>query len=155
MNFTPEMIAAAKTADSPAALIAIAKDHGITLSDSEAVRYFRQLAPATGELTDDELDAVSGGGCGGSSKPAAAPTLYGLNKVGGTKVKYKEMCPECRQVRIVKGVWDYGTKNYNYWFEWTDIGAEKWRLQCSQYHMMENAAFTGDPTQKGVEIQGW
>ena len=69
MNFTPELIAAAKTADSPESLIAIAKDHGITLSDSEAALYFRQLLPPTGELSDDDLDDVSGGGCGGSSTP--------------------------------------------------------------------------------------
>ena len=94
MNFTPEMIAAAKTADSPAALMAIARDHGITLSDSEAVLCFRQLAPATGELTDDELDAVSGGcGGGGSSEPDPAyETPRGFFRDGCTVDNYNRLC---------------------------------------------------------------
>ena len=155
MNFTPELIAAAKAADSPAALIAIAKDHGITLTDSEALLYFKQLTPATGELSDDELDTVSGGCGGGSSKPKESPTLYGLNKVGATKVRRAERCPECIQTYIKNGIWCYGSSNYNYWFRWTDLAAERWALQCSKYHDIPDEGFSGDPTKKGVEVQGW
>lgn len=60
---TEEMIAKAKTAKSAEELIAIAKEAGIELNEEEAKVYFEQLNPKSGELSDDELDNVSGGGC--------------------------------------------------------------------------------------------
>ena len=50
-------------------LIALAKENGIELTEESAQAYFNQLNPKTGELADDELsdselDNVSGG-CGG------------------------------------------------------------------------------------------
>ena len=38
----------------------------MTLEDASV--YFAQLHPASGELSDDELNAVSGGGCNNSSE---------------------------------------------------------------------------------------
>ena len=44
-------------------LLALAKENGIDLTEEEANTYFAQLNPKIGELSDDELDAVAGGGC--------------------------------------------------------------------------------------------
>lgn len=61
--FTPEMIQKSKAAASAEELAVIAKENGIEMSAEEAAAYFAKLHPATGELSDDELDNVAGGGC--------------------------------------------------------------------------------------------
>ena len=58
-----EMIAKAKEAKSVGELIALAKENGIELNEEDAKAYFEQLNVKKGELSDDELDVVSGGGC--------------------------------------------------------------------------------------------
>ena len=58
-----ELIAKAKHAKSPEELLALAKENGIELTEESAQAYFNQLNPKTGELADDELDNVAGGGC--------------------------------------------------------------------------------------------
>ena len=66
-NFTPELIEKARQANSPEELLALAKESGIELSEDKAKEYFEQLN-RSGELSDEELDNVSGGGCGGGPK---------------------------------------------------------------------------------------
>ena len=61
-NFTPELIEKAKTAKSTEELIALAKENGIELTEDKAEEYFERLN-RSGELSDEELDNVSGGGC--------------------------------------------------------------------------------------------
>ena len=63
MNFTPEQITKAKAAKSAEELFALAKENGMEMTDDEAKKYFADLHKE-GELSDDELDNVSGG-CGG------------------------------------------------------------------------------------------
>ena len=58
-----ELIAKAKQAKSPEELLALAKENGIELTEESAQAYFNQLNPKMGELADDELDNVAGGGC--------------------------------------------------------------------------------------------
>ena len=58
-----EMIIKAKEAKSVEELIALAKENGIELTEEDAKMYFEQLNAKKGELSDDELDAVAGGGC--------------------------------------------------------------------------------------------
>ncbi len=58
-----ELIAKAKKAQTPEELAAIAKENGVKMTDEEAKTYFDQLHPKTGELADEELDNVAGGGC--------------------------------------------------------------------------------------------
>ena len=58
-----EIIAKAKKAKSVEELIALAKENGIELTEEEANTYLAQLNPKKGEISDDELDVVSGGGC--------------------------------------------------------------------------------------------
>ena len=58
-----EMITKAKEAKSVEELIALAKENGIELNEEDAKMYFEQLNAKKGELSDDELSDVSGGGC--------------------------------------------------------------------------------------------
>ncbi|MBQ3507357.1 MAG: Nif11-like leader peptide family RiPP precursor [Clostridia bacterium] len=65
-NLTPEMIAKAKNTKTSEELIALAKENGIEMTEEEAKTFFAQLNPPSGELSDDELADVAGGGCYGS-----------------------------------------------------------------------------------------
>ena len=60
-NLTPELIAKAKTAKSAEELLALAKANNVELTEEEAKTYFEQLN-ANGAVSDDELEAVAGGG---------------------------------------------------------------------------------------------
>ena len=57
-----ELIAKAKEAESVQELLAMAKENGMDITEEDAGVYYAQLHK-TGELADDELDNVSGGGC--------------------------------------------------------------------------------------------
>ncbi len=61
-KITPELISKAKQAKTPEELIDIAKINNVELTAEEAKAYFNQLNK-TGELNDDELNDVAGGGC--------------------------------------------------------------------------------------------
>ena len=65
-NFNAEMIEKAKTVKSAEELLELAKASNVEMTADEAATYFEQLNSKSGELDDDELDAVAGGGCGGS-----------------------------------------------------------------------------------------
>lgn len=62
-NLTPALLEKAKTAGSADELMTLAKDNGIEMTAEEAGVFFAQLNPASGVLSDDELDDVAGGGC--------------------------------------------------------------------------------------------
>ena len=61
-----EMIMKARHAKSAQDLIALAQEIGVEMTEESANAYFEQLHQ-NGELSDDELDSVSGGGCETSS----------------------------------------------------------------------------------------
>ncbi len=61
-DFTPEQIEKAKAAKSAEELLSIAKETGIDLTEEQAGAYFEKLN-GSGELSDNELDNVAGGGC--------------------------------------------------------------------------------------------
>ena len=60
-NFTPELIEKAKAAKSAEELLKLAGANGVELTEEDAKTYFDQLN-ANAALSDDELDAVAGGG---------------------------------------------------------------------------------------------
>ena len=62
-NLTPEMIEKAKAAKNAEELLELAKANGVEMTADEAATYFAQLNPKSGELDDDDLDAVAGGAC--------------------------------------------------------------------------------------------
>ena len=81
-NLTPELIEKAKTAKTAEELFALAGANNVELTEEEAKTYFAQLN-ANDSISDNELDAVAGGGgsypgddescprCGAPTVPAA------------------------------------------------------------------------------------
>ena len=63
MELSAELMAKAKAAATPEELLALAKENDIELTEEGARLCFDHLHPKTGELSDDELDNVAGGGC--------------------------------------------------------------------------------------------
>jgi len=62
-HFNEEAIAKAKQAKSVEELLTLAKESGVEMTAEQAQEYYTQLHPKSGELADDELDNVAGGGC--------------------------------------------------------------------------------------------
>ena len=58
-----ELIAKAKEAKTVEELMAFSKENGAGITEEDAKMYFEVLHPKTGELSDEELDNVAGGGC--------------------------------------------------------------------------------------------
>ncbi len=63
MEMTTELMAKAKEAKTPEELMALAKENGGEMTEESAKAYFELLHPQNGELADEELDNVAGGGC--------------------------------------------------------------------------------------------
>ena len=84
-NLTPEMIEKARTAKSAEELLELAKANNVEMTADEAKTYFAQLGSKSGELDDDELDAVAGGGCGYASD----------ERENEDKVIHTIVCPKC------------------------------------------------------------
>ena len=64
MKVNKELLEKAKTAKTAEELLDMAKKENIDMTEEEAVKVFADLHKSC-ELSDDELDNVSGGGCGG------------------------------------------------------------------------------------------
>ena len=69
-------------------LKAVGKEIGYELTDEEAKKYFEKLSKS-GELSDDELDLVSGGGCSKWRKGKC----YSGNSPYYLIVTYHNRCP--------------------------------------------------------------
>lgn len=112
MKFSNEIIAKAKEAKTSEELIDLAKENNIDLTEEEAKRYYAQLHPTMGELSDDELDNVAGGGC--YSEDGRLETTCGhkcKHYVEGRKSGVKGTCFRCKYWGVdpnaVKaGLWD-------------------------------------------------
>ena len=63
MEINKELLAKAKEMKTPEELMALAKENGMELTEESAKAYFEQLNSKTGELADEELNNVAGGGC--------------------------------------------------------------------------------------------
>ena len=61
-KFDEELIVKAKQANSVEELMALAKENGYPMDEKKAEVYFEKLHKM-GELSDDELGNVAGGGC--------------------------------------------------------------------------------------------
>ena len=118
-NYTPKMLDSAKSAGTAEELLALAKENGYEITAEEANIYYQQLNAKTCELSDEELDNVSGGGCNGSDTEEPAPVEQQL--YAGQKVYLKEpghtfgscYCQNrvcgCNVFYIVKPINDTGT----------------------------------------------
>ncbi len=81
------MVEIAKSAKSVEELLALAKENNFEMNEEEAKTYFAQLNPKSGELDDDDLDNVAGGGCGDKYE---YKSLY-----SGDRVRILIKCPYC------------------------------------------------------------
>ena len=63
MELNKELLSKAKEAKTPEELLTLAKENGMEMTAEEAQKIFAQLHSQSGELADEELDNVSGGGC--------------------------------------------------------------------------------------------
>lgn len=88
MNFPETIIEKAKDAKTPEELFTLAKENNIELSAKEAGAYFARLHKI-GEVSDDELDSVSGGGCGSEGALSTSKTVT----VSGRRLGWN--CPVC------------------------------------------------------------
>ena len=91
MELNKELLVKAKEAKTPEELLTLAKENGADLTEESARTYFDLLHPQTGELSDDELDNVSGGGCG--------PTYYEACMANGYCSDY--ICSRCGSRGII------------------------------------------------------
>ena len=88
MKFTEEQLAKIKAAKTAEELIAIAKAEGIEASEDEIKAQFDAMHKE-GELADDELENVSGAGCGPTIKTVKCPNCGKEHKVpSGTKAGF-------------------------------------------------------------------
>lgn len=91
-----DLIAKAKQVNSVEELMALGKENGYPVDEKEAEFYFKKLHK-TGELSDDELDNVAGGGC----RPNRCKFCGGdLNAVENHTYPPNLTCPYC-------GTWGY------------------------------------------------
>ena len=63
MEMNKELLAKAKETKTPGELMAFAKENNMEMTEESAKAYFDLVHPKTGELSEDELKNVSGGGC--------------------------------------------------------------------------------------------
>ena len=94
-----ELIIKAKAAKSVEELLELAKASNVELSEEQAKEYFAKLNPTKGELSDDELDDVSGGGCG-ESKTKYCPNCNSELRMisegtGNFSIKFYYLCDSC------------------------------------------------------------
>ena len=79
-NLTPELIAKAKATKSAQELFELAKANNVDLTETEAKTYWAQLS-ANGTVSDEELDAVVGGGSCPDNGEEEENTLSGGDRV--------------------------------------------------------------------------
>ena len=103
MEISMELLQKAKTAGNAKELLAMARESGIALTPEDAEQYYSRLHQ-NGELSDEELDNVAGGGCISFTPPRVCPNpnchsndferLSGINcfkcKRCGTVFRYNE-----------------------------------------------------------------
>ena len=94
-KITPELLEKAGQAKSADELIALAEENGSELTGEQAAAYFERLH-GSGELSDEELDNVSGG-CGDYSYKRTSMTCMKCQKniVSVTNKKTGEKWCEC------------------------------------------------------------
>lgn len=123
-----ELLQKAKETKSAEELMAIAKQNGMELSEEEAQAYFAQLHKS-GELSDEELGAVAGGGCHSKDGRLVVTIAYSCSEyickdcgkhfepggthqhsryeenVGKVYTVYSNICNTCKYMSHEKGLW--------------------------------------------------
>ena len=95
---TPELLSKANACKTSEELLVLAGTAGMELTQEQAAEYFAKLHQ-TGELSDQELDNVTGGGCGkGGPKSGDACSRCGSTNTTYQSVTYKKgylICNSC------------------------------------------------------------
>ncbi len=125
MDQNKELFEKAKAAKSVEELMALAKENGIEMTDEEGAAYFAQLNKS-GELSDEELDNVAGGGCHKKDGRLIVTVWYSCDdftcKKCGRKntgdhfhiqtqngvdqrVSYMQQCMNCKYMSYEDGLW--------------------------------------------------
>lgn len=86
-----ELLAKVRAATSAKEIAALAAESGMVLTEDEAQDYYDRVH-TTGELSDDELNHVAGGGCGSGSQDG----FYGGDRV----ILLNEKCPSCGATEV-------------------------------------------------------
>ena len=110
----PEWIEKAKGVKSAEELLALAKENNVELSAEEAAAYFAQLNPKCGAVLDDELENVSGGGCGGSAAVLYEDSMCGrraYHPTSGNTYTILGPCPGDPAKALVRNVYS-GDEGY-------------------------------------------
>ena len=115
-TFTPEMIEKARAAKTAEELQILAKESNFELTEESAAAYFAQLHPASGEMADDELENVSGGGCYKGDR-LVVTLISGCKKwtcpdCGTDLMKYSNVTHEWRHWCSVTGETEYPYGGY-------------------------------------------
>ena len=117
-NLKPEMIEKAKEAKSADELLELAKENNVEITADEAKTYFAQLGSKSGELDDDDLDAVAGGACARTEQANNAQDAVNnmpcprCGAVGDWAVLHKlKDCTDfyCANCKVI--VWTYAEEN--------------------------------------------
>ena len=112
-----ELFEKAKGAKSAEELLSLAKANGVELTEEEAAEYFAQLNKS-GEISDEELDNVAGGGCqtkvGGEKYTVYSCGQFICKSCGrpgehkhhvGNIVTIYPSCELCKYCSYEKGMW--------------------------------------------------
>lgn len=116
-----ELLNNAREAESVEALLLLAEENNIEMEKEEAERIFSHFH-SEGEVSEDELESVSGGGC--------KTEFSGPKYLPGTIVESREWCIWCHDSSVYEIVsYDTETKR-DYWtYDWiTDI---EYKVKCS------------------------
>ena len=116
-----ELFEKAKEAKSAEELLSLAKENGMELTEEEAAAYFAQLNKS-GELSDEELDNVAGGGCHNKDGRLVVTVWYSCNDftckkcgrkntgdhfhiIDGYRTNYMQQCQFCKYMSYEGGLW--------------------------------------------------
>lgn len=86
-----KMIQAARGCKSPEEIISLAKENNVEITAVQAEKYYKMIHPATEELAEDELNNVTGGGCGSSSDSSIYPITLNFARGNYLDSIYKKM----------------------------------------------------------------
>ena len=103
-KLTPELLEKAKAAKTPEELLTFAKENGAQLTAEEANTYFAKLNK-NGEISDDELDSVSGGGCRAKDGRLVVTTTYWCRFFIEKERGISQICSHCKFCSYEKGLW--------------------------------------------------
>ena len=120
MELNKELLAKAKNAKTPEELIALANENGMEMTEESAEAYYDLLHPQNGEISDDELDNVAGGGCHNGGK-LVVPVMHYCDEwrckddgsqcdidgilVNCNTCRVAAYCFSCKYCSYEKGLW--------------------------------------------------